>query len=218
MSARRLSIRSVLRALVDRREWLRRLGHGITAASLAPFATLHATSEASAAPSGLITRRVPPRDSAAEALPVIGLGSWITFNVGDDADGRANCTEVIRAFFAAGGRLIDSSPMYGSSQAVIGEAIARLGRPGALFAADKVWTSGDASTQIERSRAQWGVARFDLLQVHNLLDWERKLSLLLEMRAAGRVRFVGITTSEGRRHDQMEQLMGAHPIDFVQFS
>lgn len=166
----------------------------------------------------LITRTVPPRGAAIESLPVIGLGSWITFNVGDDSAGRRNALEVMREFFSAGGRLIDSSPMYGSAQEVIGAALAQLGHPKALFAADKVWTSGDGARQIEQSRAHWGVPRFDLLQVHNLTDWERKLPLLLDMRAAGKVRFVGITTSEGRRHAEMERVMRAHPIDFVQLT
>lgn len=165
-----------------------------------------------------ITRPVPPRGPAIETLPVVGLGSWITFNVGTDPAGRANALEVMRAFFAAGGRLIDSSPMYGSAQTVIGAALARLGNPKALFGADKVWTSGDGVKQIEQSRQNWDVPRFDLLQVHNLTDWERKLPLLLEMRAAGKVRFVGITTSEGRRHAEMERVMRAHPIDFVQLT
>lgn len=166
----------------------------------------------------LITRTVPARGTALDVLPVIGLGSWITFNVGGDAAGRANALEVMREFLACGGRLIDSSPMYGSAQSVIGAALARLGNPKVLFAADKVWTRADGAKQIEQSRTNWGIARFDLLQVHNLTDWERKLPLLLEMRAAGTVRFVGITTSEGRRHAEMERVMRTHPIDFVQLT
>lgn len=197
---------------MNRRELLQILGLGIGAALFARPAVGR-----NALATNLITRPVASRD-AAETLPVIGLGSWIAFNVGDDPVGRARSAEVMRAFFAAGGRLIDSSPMYGSSQAVIGHALAKLGGPKTVFAADKVWTSGDGPTQIERSRTLWGVARFDLLQVHNLTDWERKLPLLLEMRAAGRVRFVGITTSEGRRHAEIERVMRAHPIDFVQLT
>ncbi|HET6781044.1 MAG TPA: aldo/keto reductase, partial [bacterium] len=86
----------------------------------------------------ILTRRIP---SSKEELPLIGLGSWITFNVGDDAVARAKCAEVMRAFFADGGRLIDSSPMYGSSQSVIGDAISKP-RPSQLFSAEKVWTGG----------------------------------------------------------------------------
>jgi diketogulonate reductase-like aldo/keto reductase len=126
----------------------------------------------------------------------------------------------MRAFFEAGGRVIDSSPMYGSSQDVLGDGLARLGHPRALFAADKVWIGAGARGpgQIETSRQRWRVARFDLLQVHNLLAWQEHLPTLTAMKAEGRLRYVGITTSEGRRHREFEQIMRDHPIDFVQFS
>jgi len=170
-----------------------------------------------APPPAPLTRTVA---SSGETLPVIGLGSWITFNVGSDTAARDACTEVVRAFFADGGRVIDSSPMYGSSQPTIGHALARLGHPAALFSAEKVWTGDGArgGAQIEASRAYWGVERFDLLQVHNLLAWQEHLPRLLEMKAAGRLRHVGITTSEGRRHAEIEQVMRTQPIDFVQIS
>jgi len=162
-----------------------------------------------------VTRPIP---SSGEQLPVVGLGSWITFNVGADAEARAACAEVVKAFFAAGGRLIDSSPMYGSAQAVIGDVLARLGHPPALFAADKVWTSTSGPAQIEASRKLWRIPRFDLLQVHNLLAWDAHLPLLLRMKASGRLRYVGITTSEGRRHGEIVKLMESQPLDFVQVS
>jgi diketogulonate reductase-like aldo/keto reductase len=163
----------------------------------------------------IITRPIP---SSGEAMPVIGLGSWITFNVGDDVVARDGCAEVMRAFFDGGGRMIDSSPMYGSSQKVIGYGLAKLNRPPALFSADKVWISPGSRGpgQIEASRRSWGVLRFDLLQVHNLLSWDEHLRTLLGMKAAGRVRYVGITTSEGRRHREVERIMRTQPIDFVQ--
>ncbi|MEP7344503.1 MAG: aldo/keto reductase [Gemmatimonadaceae bacterium] len=163
----------------------------------------------------VLQRKIP---SSGEALPVVGLGSWITFNVGDDVVARDACGEVIRTFLAAGGRLIDSSPMYGSSQSVIGHGLAKLRLPAALFSAEKVWTSSgkEATTQIEESRRRWGVPRFDLLQVHNLLNWEDHLTTLFAAKANGRLRYVGITTSEGRRHAQVEQLMRTQPLDFVQ--
>jgi len=167
------------------------------------------------APAPVLLRPIP---SSGERVPAIGLGSWITFNVGDDPTGRDECTRVIEAFFAAGGRLIDSSPMYGSSQAVIGEALHRLGRQASVFAADKVWTPSDGAAQIEASRRHWRVGRFDLLQVHNLLAWERQLPLLQRMKSEGRLRYVGITTSEGRRHADMERIMRAGGIDFAQFT
>jgi len=156
--------------------------------------------------------------SSGEEIPAVGLGSWITFNVGNDGPARANCAEVMRNFFAAGGRLIDSSPMYGSSQGVIGEGLAKLSMPMQVFSADKVWTSSNGQAQVEASRQLWRVPRFDLLQVHNLLAWERQLPMLQAMKAAGRLRYVGITTSEGRRHGDMERIMREHRIDFAQFS
>ncbi len=168
-----------------------------------------------AAQAPLITRPIP---SSGEQLPVVGLGSWITFNVGKDPTARATCTEVVRAFFAGGGRMIDSSPMYGSAQAVIGDALARLGHPQALFAADKVWTGSRGAQQIATSRTLWRIPRFDLLQVHNLLAWEDHLPLLLRMKAEKRLRYVGITTSEGRRHGELVKIMESQPLDFVQLS
>ncbi len=162
---------------------------------------------------GLLTR---PIAASGEALPLIGLGSWITFNVGNDSLARERCVQVLRDFFAAGGRMIDSSPMYGSSQPVIGAALDRL-QPGArLFAADKVWTASDGPAQIAQSRQHWRLPRFDLLQVHNLLAWQQQLPLLFEMKRAGQLRYVGITTSEGRRHAEVERIMQAQPLDFVQ--
>ncbi len=151
-------------------------------------------------------------------LPAVGLGTWITFNVGNDTLARDTCANVMRAFFQAGGRLIDSSPMYGSSQRVIGYGLDRLGRPSDLFSADKVWVApgGRGPAQIEASRRSWGVEGFDLLQVHNLLAWEAHLQTLFAMKSAGRLRYVGITTSEGRRHGEIERIMRTQPIDFVQ--
>jgi diketogulonate reductase-like aldo/keto reductase len=125
----------------------------------------------------------------------------------------------MRAFFAAGGRMIDSSPMYGSSQPVIGYGLQKFGAP-SLFSAEKVWTSSPARgpAQIEASRKFWNVPKFDLLQVHNLLAWEEHLRTLFAMKAGGQVRYVGITTSEGRRHADVEKIMASQPLDFVQVS
>ena len=164
---------------------------------------------------GSLTRPIP---STGEQVPRVGLGTWITFNVGQDPPARAQCAQVVRAFFEAGGRLIDSSPMYGSSQGVVGEALRSLGAQQKVFSADKVWTSADGAAQAESSRRLWQVPRFDLLQVHNLLAWERQLPLLQAMKERGQLRYVGITTSEGRRHREFEQLMRGHRLDFVQFT
>jgi diketogulonate reductase-like aldo/keto reductase len=194
---------------LSRRQLLQQLLAGVAATALAPFTAL------AQARGQIITRRIP---STGETIPVVGLGSWITFNVGDDTAARDNCTNVMRGFFEAGGRMIDSSPMYGSSQDVIGYGLARLRSPGTLFSAEKVWTSSDrgGARQLDESRRKWGVTRFDLVQVHNLVNWEHHLPMLFAMKAARQIRYVGITTSEGRRHAQMEQLLRTQPLDFVQ--
>ena len=170
---------------------------------------------ARAQPRTILTRPIP---SSGETVPVVGLGSWITFNVGNDAAAQATCADVMRRFVAAGGRMIDSSPMYGSSQQVIGNGLAQGNLAGRVFSADKVWTSSGTAgrEQIERSRRRWQVQRFDLVQVHNLLAWQEHLPTLFAMKAAKEIRYVGITTSEGRRHREIEQLMREHPLDFVQ--
>ena len=164
-----------------------------------------------------INRPIP---STGERLPVIGMGSWLTFDVGDDAAERAVRVEVLRNFFELGGALIDSSPMYGSSQEVIGYCLSQLDKPRQLFAATKVWTPGRwiGIQQMEASRRKWGVARFDLMQIHNLLDWDAHIGTLKEMKRDGKLRYIGITTSHGRRHDEFARVMQREPLDFVQFT
>lgn len=161
------------------------------------------------------TRSIP---RSGENLPAIGLGSWITFNVGDDPLLLRECAAVIRAFHDEGGGMIDSSPMYGSSQATIGHGLRRLRGPSRVFSADKLWTGGDGAAQIAETAARWGVQRFDLLQVHNLLNWRGHLETLFAMKAQERLRYAGITTSHGRRHAEVEAIMAAQPIDFVQLT
>lgn len=172
---------------------------------------------ARAADTTVSTRAIP---SSGVQVPAVGLGTWITFNVGGDETLLRECTAVMRAFFEAGGRLIDSSPMYGSSQATIGYGLAQLGRHDAVFAADKVWTSDsdDGPAQLERSARHWGVPRFAIAQVHNLVAWEEHLPMLLEKRRNGEVGHVGITTSHGRRHDEFERVMATQPLDCVQLT
>lgn len=191
-----------------RRAALRALAAGATVAAGWPLS-------AAAQRDAVVSKPIP---STGETVPAVGLGSWITFNVGRDPAARDSCAEVMRAFFDSGGRMIDSSPMYGSSQETIGYGLQRIGRAADVFSADKVWVSGGSRgpSQIERSCELWGVPRFDLLQVHNLLSWEAHLPTLFSMKAEGRLRYVGITTSEGRRHGEIERIMRDHPIDFVQ--
>ena len=200
---------------LSRRRFLTSVAAAGAAAVLRPSSA--AARAEPAHPGALLTRPIP---STGEKLPLVGLGSWITFNVGDDPAGRDSCAEVMRAFFQAGGRLIDSSPMYGSSQETIGYGLHKLGNPSQLFAADKVWISSGSRgpQQIEESRRHWGVPRFDLLEVHNVTAWEEHLPNLFAMKAAGKLRYVGVTTSEGRRHPEIEKIMRSQPIDFVQVS
>ena len=164
-----------------------------------------------------LTRPIP---KSGERLPVIGMGSSITFNVGNDSRARASRTDVLRAFFNTGGGLIDSSPMYGSSEDVIGEGLGRLGPQSKLFSATKVWTwrAPAGPSQMEESRQLWGVDHFDLMQIHNLVSWEDHLETLLAMKAKKRIRYIGVTTSHGRRHGELIRIMDKQPIDFVQFS
>ena len=163
-----------------------------------------------------LSKRIP---SSGEPVPAVGIGSWITFNVGDDPLLRAECRAVMAAFFEEGGGIVDSSPMYGSSQEVIGDALATLGHPPGLFSADKVWTDApDGPAQIAETTRRWGVERFDLLQVHNLIDWKANLDTVYAMKEAGALRYVGVTTSHGRRHQELEEVMRRRPLDFVQLT
>jgi diketogulonate reductase-like aldo/keto reductase len=191
--------------MLDRRQLLTSLAAAGAAASLPRLAL------AQGAP--FLTRSVP---SSGEQLPLVGLGTWRTFNVGNDPEALNSCAEVMRAFFAGGGRMIDSSPMYGSSQDAIGYGLKNLNAFNKVFSADKVWTYSRGAAQIETSRRKWGIARFDLMQVHNLLSWQEHLPMLLDMKAQGRIRYVGITTSEGRRHQEFERVMRTQPLDFIQ--
>jgi len=158
-----------------------------------------------------------PIPASGEKLPPVGLGTWLTFDVTSAAD-RAVRGEVMRAFFEGGGRMVDSSPMYGASEETIGAALPANGK--AMFSATKVWTVGALAgrRQLENSYRLWRLQRFDLLQVHNFLDWETQLATLKRMKAEGRVRYIGVTTSHGRRHDLAEKIMREEPIDFIQFT
>jgi len=155
-----------------------------------------------------------------EAIPAIGMGTWITFNVGDDIQARNQRTDVLRNFFEQGGGMIDSSPMYGSSEEVIGYGLDKLGQQSGLFSATKVWTpfGDDAADQVSNSERLWGVKPFDLMQIHNLVSWQAHMETLREMKAQGRIRYIGVTTSHGRRHAELERVMETQPIDFVQLT
>lgn len=158
--------------------------------------------------------------STGALIPTVGLGTWITFNVGNDPVLLERSVAVMRAFFEEGGGMIDTSPMYGSAQATIGHGLKALGRQKTLFSADKIWTSSvnEGEAQFNQAKRDWGVQSFDLLQVHNLVAAEGHLANLLDRKANGQIAYVGLTTSHGRRHGDLERLMKAHPLDFVQLT
>ena len=165
----------------------------------------------------LIQRAIP---STGELLPVVGMGSSRTFDVDADSATVSNLTEVMRLFFKASGKVIDSSPMYGEAESRIGDVLGTMEPVPDLFAATKVWTSGreQGIAQMQRSAERMNVNRFDLIAVHNLQDWKTHLKTLKSWKAEGRVRYIGITTSHGRYHDELIEIMRTQPLDFVQFS
>jgi diketogulonate reductase-like aldo/keto reductase len=166
---------------------------------------------------GIITKPIP---SSGEKLPVIGVGSARTFDASGNDELMKQLQTVLQTFFDHSGVLIDSSPMYGTAQAVIGQLLMKMRGIDQLFSATKVWIEGEQSgiDQMEVSRKLWGVKRFDLMQIHNLVDWQTHLNTINVMKAEGRLRYTGITTSHGRDHNELEALLKKHAFDFVQLS
>ncbi|HEX7250796.1 MAG TPA: aldo/keto reductase [Burkholderiales bacterium] len=158
--------------------------------------------------------------ASGEKLPVIGLGTWQTFDVGGDAAARAALKEVLSSFFAGGGRVVDSSPMYGSSEAVVGDLCGELGICEPLFMASKIYTQGreEGVRGLQRSSERMRAGRMDLMQVHNLLDVEVHTPTLLEAKAAKRVRYVGITHYASHAYPEVERLLKTKRYDFLQIN
>ncbi len=163
-----------------------------------------------------IARRAVPRSS--EAIPVIGLGTWQTFDVDASESARAPLREVLRRFVACGGTVVDSSPMYGRAEATVGDLSTELGVQGALFHATKVWTSGQASgvRQMQESFRRMRVQRMDLMQIHNLQDLQTHTETLVQWKREGRVRYIGITHHHAGAHAELERLIRTKTYDFVQ--
>jgi len=184
-----------------------------SAAAIAPWASACLA----AAQTDPVKKSIP---ASGEQLSVIGVGTSRTFDVGSETAAQSPLLEVMRAFFDKGGQLIDSSPMYGNAEAVTGALLRALDYPPGLFTATKVWTDGKQQgiEQMQRSSQLLGVARIDLMQIHNLRDWQVQLKTLREWKAAGRIRYIGITTSHGRFHAELESILQQQPFDFVQFS
>ena len=164
-------------------------------------------------------RLVSEIPSSGETVPFVGLGTWQTFDVADAA-ARGPIRDVLRRFVELGGRVVDSSPMYGAAEAAVGDLAAELGVRDTLFVATKVWTSGRAAgiAQMERSLQRLRGKRLDLMQVHNLVDASTHLRTLREWKAAGRVRYVGVTHYTASAYDELERVMRSEPLDFVQLN
>ena len=192
----------------------RRFLQGLAAASTA-LALSHAHT------ASISTRQTRIIPSSNEQISAIGMGSWLVFAIDPENETELATREaIIREFLMNGGGMIDSSPMYGVAQDVIGRCLKRIDDHSSLFSATKVWTHGNRQglLQMEDSRLLWGLPRFDLMQVHNLMDWETHLPNLYDMKDEGEVGYVGVTTSHGRRHEEMIDIIRSEPLDFVQFT
>jgi diketogulonate reductase-like aldo/keto reductase len=163
------------------------------------------------------TRAIP---STGEPLPVIGLGTYQGFDVAPGSAAYAQLPEVLRTLFGAGGSVIDSSPMYGQAEATTGELLAASGSRSKAFLATKVWTRGRAEglRQIEESLRLLRADPIDLMQVHNLLNWRTHLPTLRELKAAGRIRYIGITHYSTSAYDELAAVMRAERLDFLQIN
>jgi aryl-alcohol dehydrogenase-like predicted oxidoreductase len=170
------------------------------------------------APPETSTMNTRPIPRTGELLPIIGLGTWQTFDVGADPADRAPLAEVLARFLAAGGRLIDSSPMYGNAETVVGDLRAERGGADPVFLATKVWTSGkrEGIAEMKRSMQRMRTEKMDLMQVHNLLDWKTHLPVLRDWKAAGTIRYLGVTHYARSAFDDLEQLIKTEHLDFVQ--
>lgn len=166
---------------------------------------------------GLITKVIP---SSGEHVPAIGMGTWITFNVGNIPFLLQERIAILNAFFEMGGTLIDSSPMYGSSEATLGHCFNKMPSDIPLFSATKTWTQSktEGMEQFQNSTALWHRSSFDLLQVHNLVNWQSHLETLKELKSQKKIRYIGVTTSHGRRHSELARIMSNEDIDFVQLT
>jgi aryl-alcohol dehydrogenase-like predicted oxidoreductase len=199
---------------MTRREAARLIG-ATAGGLLLPIEPAHA--QAKAESSAMLTRAIP---STGEKLPVIGLGTWQAFDVDLTADNRRQLGDVLSLFVKLGGRVIDTSPMYGHAEDVIGELTTALGIQDKIFLATKVWTRGKENgiKSLERSMARLRAKRIDLMQVHNLVDVQTQLATLREWKSQGRIRYLGITHYEGGAFADVEKIMRSEKLDFLQIN
>ena len=164
----------------------------------------------------MLTRPIP---STGQQVPAVGMGTWQTFDPEkNDPDTVEDLRQVLKTFHAAGGRVIDSSPMYGNAEEVTGDELATVGSKASPFLATKVWTSGkrEGIAQMERSMKRMRTARMDLMQIHNLLDYKTHLPVLREWKDAGKIRYLGVTHYQHGQFDLIEKLMREEKLDFIQ--
>ncbi len=195
---------------ISRRRFLQSSGAAALFCTLAPAAA--------ATPQATPIKKIIP--SSGEQLSVIGLGTSRTFDVDSGSAAQSPLVEVMQAFFDNGGQLIDSSPMYGSAEAVTGELLKAVSNTRGLFTATKVWINGkdEGIAQMQQSMRRLGVDQIDLMQIHNLRDWRTHIETLRDWKQQGKIRYLGITTSHGRYHEELETILQQQPLDFVQFS
>jgi diketogulonate reductase-like aldo/keto reductase len=162
-------------------------------------------------------KRIIP--STGETMPVTGLGTWIKFDVTSTSE-KQNLLNNIQLFQAHGGRLIDTSPMYGNAEKVIGEVTQQSGLAEEFFYATKVWTTGEEAgiKQMESSIKKMQRKQTDLIQIHNLVDWKTHLKTLRRWKQEGKVRYIGITHYTASYHDELEKIINNEKPDFVQFN
>ena len=205
---------------LSRRQVLGGLAGACAAWPLAASHAANAPVTAEGAKRGEMLKRVIPASPTQESVPVIGMGTWNTFDVGNSAKDRGPLIEVLQAFYAAGASLIDSSPMYGSAEAVTGDLVRQLHGQDRTFFATKVWTHGrdKGIAQISESLRRLQTPRLDLLQIHNLVDWRTHLASMRKLKAEGKVRYGGITHYTVGAHAELESVLAAEPFDFVQFN
>lgn len=194
---------------INRRE---ALGVAGGAAALAAFPEL----ALGAASGRMLAKPIP---STGEMLPVVGVGTYLTFDVGLSAEERARLTKVLGILFDAGGRMIDSSPMYGRSEGAAGTLLEAMGARRKAFIATKVWTRGRAEgiAQMQRSLKRFRTDKIELMQVHNLLDWRTQLKTLRAWKEKGVFKYIGITHYSSGTWRELAKILKAEPIDFVQF-
>ncbi|MDH3701854.1 MAG: aldo/keto reductase [Alphaproteobacteria bacterium] len=173
--------------------------------------------DAMAKPTPIQTRKIP---KGGERLPIVGLGTWQTFDIGGDTEARAQRQEVLRLLFEGGGSVIDSSPMYGRSEAVVGDLLAAMGARDRAFLATKVWTWGEDKgiRQMKDSLENFKSPRIELMQIHNLVDWQTHLRTLRQWKEAGTFRYIGITHYTDSGLDELMAVMRTEELDFVQMA